>query len=197
MATTHYVFNGQKYGSMEEVQRAIQATMQAPASFAPGIGQVQPTTYAPQQPVSYQQPISYAPAPISQQQTLTYAAPMMQQAASYAPSLVQQQTMQYVEAPTMAQQQQVFLQPQQQHMFQFPQQQQQQHQQQQQQPMTYGAPMAQIQPVAQEAIVKQEVGPWQICEDPMGEYYVYTPSGQTFDQPPAELMQVLQQHGLC
>merc|ERR1711957_72095 len=28
MATTHYVFNGQKYGSMEEVQRAIQASMQ-------------------------------------------------------------------------------------------------------------------------------------------------------------------------
>merc|ERR1712066_128292 len=41
----------------------------------------------------------------------------------------------------------------------------------------------------QQAIVKQEVGPWQICEDAMGEYYVHLPSGQTFDQPPPELMQ--------
>jgi len=32
---------------------------------------------------------------------------------------------------------------------------------------------------------------WQICEDAQGEYYVHTPSGKTFDQPPQQLVQLM------
>merc|ERR1719215_887064 len=46
-----------------------------------------------------------------------------------------------------------------------------------------------------QAIVKQEIGPWQICEDAQGDYFVYLPSGQTFDNMPPELLQLLQQQG--
>merc|ERR1712226_483075 len=65
---------------------------------------------------------------------------------------------------------------------------------QQQPPMV--EPVAGQMPGGMQAIVKQEVGAWQICEDAQGEYYVYLPSGQTFDNMPPELAQLLQQSGM-
>jgi len=65
--------------------------------------------------------------------------------------------------------------------------------------VTYAAPVGQQcavqQTAAPQAVVKQEIAGWQICEDNMGEYYVYTLTGQSFDQPPAALLQLLQQAG--
>jgi len=43
----------------------------------------------------------------------------------------------------------------------------------------------------QEARVKLILGDWQICEDSQGEYYVHV-SGQSFDQPPEQLVQLYQ-----
>jgi hypothetical protein len=40
--------------------------------------------------------------------------------------------------------------------------------------------------------LKMEVGDWQICEDMQGEYYVHIPTGQTYDEPPPELVQLRQ-----
>mmetsp|Transcript_12457 Transcript_12457/g.22887 ORF Transcript_12457/g.22887 Transcript_12457/m.22887 type:complete len:195 (-) Transcript_12457:56-640(-) len=56
----------------------------------------------------------------------------------------------------------------------------------------FAQPQLAVQPQAQ-AVVKMEVGVWQVCEDQQGEFYVHTVSGQQFDQPPAELLQLLQQ----
>jgi hypothetical protein len=55
----------------------------------------------------------------------------------------------------------------------------------------YPVPIAAA-PVAQQAVLKMEVGGWQICEDELGEFYVHTATGQQFDQPPQQLLQVLQ-----
>jgi len=37
---------------------------------------------------------------------------------------------------------------------------------------------------------KLTLGPWIVCEDSQGEFYYHTPSGQSFDQPPQELVQL-------
>jgi hypothetical protein len=55
----------------------------------------------------------------------------------------------------------------------------------------YPVPIAAA-PVAQQAVLKMEVGGWQICEDELGEFYVHAATGQQFDQPPQQLLQVLQ-----
>jgi len=44
-----------------------------------------------------------------------------------------------------------------------------------------------------QASVKQQTGDWLICEDAQGEFYSYQPTGQTFDQPPPELLQLIEQ----
>merc|ERR1712217_582601 len=69
----------------------------------------------------------------------------------------------------------------------------------QQQPMVEPVAGQPMQPGGQpmQVIVKQEIGAWQICEDAQGEYYVYLPSGQTFDNMPPELAQLLQQSGMA
>lgn len=41
-------------------------------------------------------------------------------------------------------------------------------------------------------VLKATVGAWQICQDNLGEYYVHVPSGQSFDQPPPELLLQMQ-----
>jgi len=46
---------------------------------------------------------------------------------------------------------------------------------------------------AQQAEVTARVGDWQIARDNMGEFYFHTPTGQSFDQAPVELLQILQQ----
>ena len=61
-------------------------------------------------------------------------------------------------------------------------------------PGVAGASAAQpaAQPPAQQATVKMTLGEWQVCEDVQGEYYVHTTTGQTFDQPPPQLVQLYQ-----
>lgn len=46
---------------------------------------------------------------------------------------------------------------------------------------------------AQQAAVTATVGDWQIARDNIGEFYFHTPTGQSFDQAPVELLQILQQ----
>merc|ERR1712151_184666 len=104
------------------------------------------------------------------QQAPSYTPPMIQQQPSYTPPLVQQQ-------PCVVQQQPQVI---------------------QQQPQMMQAPVMQQQVMGQpqqpmQAIVKQEIAHWQICEDQMGDYYVDLRTGQTFDQMPPELMQLMQQ----
>jgi hypothetical protein len=43
-----------------------------------------------------------------------------------------------------------------------------------------------------QAVLKMELGDWQICEDAQGEYYVHAPTGQTYDHPPPELLELHQ-----
>mmetsp|Transcript_75385 Transcript_75385/g.117843 ORF Transcript_75385/g.117843 Transcript_75385/m.117843 type:complete len:216 (+) Transcript_75385:71-718(+) len=43
-----------------------------------------------------------------------------------------------------------------------------------------------------EAIVKLEIGDWYVCEDSLGEFYHHAPSGQSFDQAPAQLVALIQ-----
>jgi hypothetical protein len=45
----------------------------------------------------------------------------------------------------------------------------------------------------QEATVKMKVGVWSVCEDQQGEFYHNGVTGQTFDNPPPELVGLLQQ----
>merc|ERR1719440_2380021 len=45
---------------------------------------------------------------------------------------------------------------------------------------------------AQSQKVKQQLGDWLICEDAQGEFYVNSRTQQSFDQPPAELVQLYQ-----
>jgi hypothetical protein len=65
------------------------------------------------------------------------------------------------------------------------------------------APVAQPQPamysqqvqmpqvaIAGQTNVKEQVGEWLICEDAQGEYYHNSRTSQSFDQPPAELVQL-------
>merc|ERR1712157_7269 len=109
---------------------------------------------------------------MGQQQQMLYAPQIMHsEVMKYSAPHVQQQALTY--APQTMQQQAVSHQP---------------------SPVTYTASAVQ-QPAAPQAVVKQEIAGWQICEDHMGEYYVYTLTGQSFDQPPAALLQVLQQAG--
>jgi hypothetical protein len=46
---------------------------------------------------------------------------------------------------------------------------------------------------APQANVKQQIGDWLICEDGQGEFYSHQPTGQTYDQPPPELLQLIEQ----
>merc|ERR1712060_531061 len=150
--------------------------------------QLQPQLQPQPQPVTYATPqaqsVTYG-APTVQTQQPSYTPPMVQQAPSYTPPMVQQQP-QIIQQPP-----QVFQQPppvvQQQAPIMMATQPEMTIPQPQNQMM--GQPM---QPAVQQAIVKQEVGPWQICEDQQGEYYVYLPSGQTFDNMPPELAQLIQ-----
>jgi len=43
---------------------------------------------------------------------------------------------------------------------------------------------------ANQARVKQQLGEWMICEDAQGEFYMNQRTQQSFDQPPAELVQL-------
>jgi hypothetical protein len=44
------------------------------------------------------------------------------------------------------------------------------------------------------AQILEELGDWMICEDEQGEFYWHVPSSASFDSPPAELLQLHQQH---
>lgn len=62
-------------------------------------------------------------------------------------------------------------------------------------PQQYAAPPAVAPPAAApapQAKLKMTLGDWQICEDAQGEFYVHAPTGQTFDQPPPQLVQLYQ-----
>jgi len=48
----------------------------------------------------------------------------------------------------------------------------------------------QAQQAAAQTKQKFTLGPWIVCEDSQGEFYYHTPSGQSFDQPPQELVQL-------
>jgi len=50
----------------------------------------------------------------------------------------------------------------------------------------------QAQPLQEEATVKMTVGVWSVCEDQQGEYYHNGTTGQTFDSPPPEFVELLQ-----
>merc|ERR1711953_168260 len=43
-----------------------------------------------------------------------------------------------------------------------------------------------------ESTVKMQLGPWLVCEDALGEFYHHSQTGQSFEQPPAELLQLFQ-----
>jgi len=62
---------------------------------------------------------------------------------------------------------------------------------QQAQPMMMAAPGGQP-----ESVILDEVGDWLICEDAMGLFYHHGPSQQSYDQPPAELVQYYQSQGV-
>jgi hypothetical protein len=51
---------------------------------------------------------------------------------------------------------------------------------------------AAAQPAQQQQKIKQQLGDWLICEDAQGEFYVHARTQQSFDQPPAELVQLYQ-----
>jgi hypothetical protein len=61
------------------------------------------------------------------------------------------------------------------------------------QPMVYTQP-AQSAPAAAagQPKVKEQIGDWMICEDAQGEYYINARTQQSFDQAPAELVQLYQ-----
>jgi len=52
--------------------------------------------------------------------------------------------------------------------------------------LVQGAPANQ----ASQARLKQQLGEWMICEDARGEFYMNARTQQSFDQPPAELVQL-------
>lgn len=63
------------------------------------------------------------------------------------------------------------------------------------QQVAYAAPQAAAyaaQANTGQPVLKATVGVWQICQDNLGEYYVHVPSGQSFDQPPPELLLQIQ-----
>lgn len=45
-------------------------------------------------------------------------------------------------------------------------------------------------PPANQAKLKQQLGDWMICEDAQGEFYMNARTQQSYDQPPAELVQL-------
>jgi len=175
----------------------------------------QPVTYA-AQPVQQQQTVSYMPPPMVQQPVampsyqpapIQYAAPAPIEYAApqhYTTPQAQIQHMTYAQPATYATPQ--YAQQQQPVMYAAPQPAPQYYTQpaassyappmyaaQDMQQMQMQPQLQQEQPeAASQGIVKAEVGEWQICEDAQGEYYVHVPSGQTFDQPPQELLQLMQ-----
>merc|ERR1711865_384263 len=50
------------------------------------------------------------------------------------------------------------------------------------------APVAQG---AQQAAVKQQIGQWLICHDAQGEFYQDSATGQSYDHPPPQLLQLM------
>jgi hypothetical protein len=61
---------------------------------------------------------------------------------------------------------------------------------------TQMAPVQMAQTAAQGQVhTKGQIGDWLILEDAQGEFYQYAPTGQQFDQPPAELIQLVQMQG--
>eukprot|EP00929_Paragymnodinium_shiwhaense_P106337 TRINITY_DN7162_c0_g2_i5.p1 TRINITY_DN7162_c0_g2~~TRINITY_DN7162_c0_g2_i5.p1 ORF type:complete len:836 (+),score=289.73 TRINITY_DN7162_c0_g2_i5:90-2597(+) len=48
--------------------------------------------------------------------------------------------------------------------------------------------------LSQPATVKQQIGDWLICEDGQGEFYSHAPSGQMYNEPPPELLALLDQN---
>lgn len=49
-------------------------------------------------------------------------------------------------------------------------------------------PQMESQPGERPAMILQELGDWMICEDGQGEFYWHTPTSQSHDTPPAELL---------
>jgi hypothetical protein len=47
-----------------------------------------------------------------------------------------------------------------------------------------------------ESVILDEVGEWLICEDAMGLFYHHTPTQQSYDQPPVELVQYYERCGV-
>lgn len=206
MANTYYVYKGQNYSSMQEVQQIVQASLdlrpqQATMSYAPPIGQQlgMPSMPAVQQQAGvalYQQAAQQQQPgfPMLQQQILTSAAVSTIQQGIANPSIVAQTSAEAVVKMEVG-------------MWQVCEDQQGEFyvhtasgQQFEQAPdelllllqqVQAPAPVGQSPPEAQ-AMIKMEVGEWQVCEDQQGEYYVHTLSGQSFDQPPVELLQLLQ-----
>jgi hypothetical protein len=53
-----------------------------------------------------------------------------------------------------------------------------------------------LQQAQPESVILDEVGEWLICEDAMGLFYHHSPSQQSYDQPPVELVQYYERCGV-
>jgi hypothetical protein len=53
-----------------------------------------------------------------------------------------------------------------------------------------------LQQAQPESVILDEVGEWLICEDAMGLFYHHSPSQQSYDQPPMELVQYYERCGV-
>jgi hypothetical protein len=71
-------------------------------------------------------------------------------------------------------------------------------------PMVMAAPvsamaapvMAPVLAQGPESVVLDEVGEWMVCEDALGLFYYHSPTGQSHDQPPIELVQYYEMQGV-
>jgi len=188
----------------------LQANYAGTASYAPPMGQQQAVTYTPtvqqqagtliyEQAVQQQQPVPY----MKQQQAFTYAAAPTVQQGFANPEIFVQPTAEAVIKMEVGlwqvcedQQGEFYVHTASGQQFDQPPYEVLQVLQQVQAPGPMNQQIITQQPQETQAMVKTEVGAWQICEDAQGEYYVHKVSGQTFDQPPVELLQLLQQFGV-
>jgi hypothetical protein len=143
------------------------------AGLVPDYGMAAPITAIPQQsviaaPVQQQAITSAQPAPavIEQFPSYTPAPVMVEKAYSYLPP--QGSVPMVAAAPVQA--------------------------------MTMAAPMAAPMPAVMamgaESVVLDEVGDWLVCEDALGLFYYHSPTAQSHDMPPPELVQYYEMQGV-
>mmetsp|Transcript_79398 Transcript_79398/g.246240 ORF Transcript_79398/g.246240 Transcript_79398/m.246240 type:complete len:164 (-) Transcript_79398:115-606(-) len=57
-----------------------------------------------------------------------------------------------------------------------------------------GLPASASVPPGQRTEIRAQLGDWAICEDSQGFFYYNMPTGQSYDEPPPELLQLYQAH---